>query len=290
MEGNNKYDSFNNFSLKSCFPAKALDRYIHSYTWVKNYSFNGSEIMRPVPNGYVEMVIHLNGNALNLIQDGVCKTYNHFLVGLYELDYPARITPQRNTVNYEAVGVKFSYMGLIELLGIRPADITNNLLCLEHFLMKTGQFLPEQLNDTVNFQEKVSVLDTFFTTRIKYKFDSKIARKIAVFDNVEHLKNNITVEGFARENNISYRTLQRYATQEMGVCPKEYLKIKRLNKACKMLQYYTQYTIHEIIHDCGYYDQSHFIHEFKQVFNASPLHFLETCNYGFQISRPYIVL
>lgn len=112
---NNRYESFNNYSMKSCFPDENLKSLIYSYTWIKNYSFRGSEFMRPVPNGFVEMVIHLYDNALDLIQDGKRVTYNCFLVGLYELDYPTLINPKPALGFYETIGIKFTFHGLVKL-------------------------------------------------------------------------------------------------------------------------------------------------------------------------------
>lgn len=286
----NRYESFNNYSMKSCAPAENLKSLIYSYTWIKNYSFRGNEFMRPVPNGYVEMVIHLHDNALDLLQDGKRVTYNCFLVGLYELDYPTRIKPKPALGFYETLGIKFSFHGLLKLLGVRPAEITNKVLELEDILDNKIKALQEQLNTTNTFREKVFLLDSFFLEQMNSKRDLKLVKMISVFDQVDKLNNTITVEGFAREFNLSYRTLQRHSKQGLGVCPREYLKIKRLNIVCKMLKHYPRHSIHEIIHDCGYYDQSHFIREFKQVFRSSPIQFLENCNSAFQISRPYEVL
>lgn len=161
---------------------------------------------------------------------------------------------------------------------------------IEDILNRKIKALQEQLSTTNTFREKVFILDSFFLEQMKSTRDLKLAEKISIFDHVDKLNNAITVERLSREFNLSYRTLQRYSKQGLGVCPREYLKIKRLNMACKMLKHYPRHSIHEIIHDCGYYDQSHFIREFKQAFKSSPIQFLENCNSSFQISRPYEVL
>lgn len=62
----------------------------------------------------------------------------------------------------------------------------------------------------------------------------------------------------------SRRHLQRMALQQVGCNMKTIQKIQRINKAIALLKQ-TKYVLTEIAQVCAYYDQAHFIHEFRSV-------------------------
>jgi AraC-like DNA-binding protein len=71
--------------------------------------------------------------------------------------------------------------------------------------------------------------------------------------------------------------------QQVGVTPKQYLKIMRFQRAIRVME--TKETIHwsQIALECGFYDQAHFIHDFKHFSGFTPNEYLQrktgTLNY-----------
>jgi len=61
----------------------------------------------------------------------------------------------------------------------------------------------------------------------------------------------------------------------MGLTPAELLKIKRFNDAVLAMYSCRHTSLTGIAYECGYYDQSHFIREFKQLTNFTPRDFLK---------------
>ena len=43
----------------------------------------------------------------------------------------------------------------------------------------------------------------------------------------------------------------------------------------------------ELVYRCGYYDQAHFINEFKTLMKESPYHFLSMTKGHFYLNRPF---
>lgn len=69
---------------------------------------------------------------------------------------------------------------------------------------------------------------------------------------------------------ISARTLQRKFLDEIGMSPKEYLQITRLNHALKLLISNQYKNLTELSYLSGYYDQSHYIRDIRKMFGISP--------------------
>lgn len=78
--------------------------------------------------------------------------------------------------------------------------------------------------------------------------------------------------------------------KHIGIGPKDYLKIIRFNHACKLMSTNSDIEWFDIIYSCGYYDQMHFIHEFKNVMKYTPSEFLRISQGKFYFNRPIIVL
>ena len=75
------------------------------------------------------------------------------------------------------------------------------------------------------------------------------------------------------QNGIGLRTLQRNFKREVGLSPKDYLKIKRMygieQKMSRKADFF------DIITDFGFTDQAHFIKDFKQLRNQTPTEILK---------------
>lgn len=94
------------------------------------------------------------------------------------------------------------------------------------------------------------------------------------------LGGNITQEELSNEVDISLRHFRRKFKETVGVSPKHFCKIIQLNTVFQLLNTSNTERLHHLALDCGYYDQAHFIHDFKKMIGSSPRNFLEG-NYSF---------
>lgn len=95
--------------------------------------------------------------------------------------------------------------------------------------------------------------------------DDRIA--VAIRD-VIHNKQYRTVAQLADAYNLSARQFDRKFKESAGFSPKTYMRLIRLQDALK--QYNANKTLTQIALECGYYDQSHFIHDVKEFTGYHP--------------------
>lgn len=74
---------------------------------------------------------------------------------------------------------------------------------------------------------------------------------------------------------ISSRQLQRKFSQQLGMTPKRYCRILRVKRASLLLlkDYNCQLLLKDLAYSLNYYDQSHFLKDFRTVAGVSPSHF-----------------
>ncbi|WP_317162601.1 helix-turn-helix domain-containing protein [Myroides albus] len=74
--------------------------------------------------------------------------------------------------------------------------------------------------------------------------------------------------------NISERTLERLVKQYVGMSPKVYSRIIRFQANLNLLRESSFKSLTELTYESGYFDQSHYIREFKTFTGSTPKQYL----------------
>lgn len=85
---------------------------------------------------------------------------------------------------------------------------------------------------------------------------------------------NVSQQELVVESGVTARHYRRIFKKVIGVSPKYYCKIIQLATVFELLNNSEEEKIHHLALDCGYYDQSHFIHDFQKLIGNSPEIFL----------------
>jgi transcriptional regulator GlxA family with amidase domain len=84
----------------------------------------------------------------------------------------------------------------------------------------------------------------------------------------------IRIEELSIKVCISQRQLEREFKAKIGISPKRYLRLIRINEVMNLLNQNHHLTLTSIAHHCGYADQAHFIKDFKRIVGAKPTSFI----------------
>ncbi len=75
---------------------------------------------------------------------------------------------------------------------------------------------------------------------------------------------------------MSRRSFERRFLNEVGVSPKVYAKIRRFGYTCKLMAGKRDVNLMDVLCEGGYYDQSHFIKDFKYFSGRTPRIYVKT--------------
>ncbi|MDR0207510.1 MAG: helix-turn-helix domain-containing protein [Bacteroidales bacterium] len=81
---------------------------------------------------------------------------------------------------------------------------------------------------------------------------------------------NINVNQMASEACLSRKQFERIFAEHIGISPKKYLKIIRFQSAIFQKQQNNNLNMTELSYESGYFDQSHFINDFKSLSGLTP--------------------
>jgi AraC-like DNA-binding protein len=85
------------------------------------------------------------------------------------------------------------------------------------------------------------------------------------------------VDQLAARCHVSPRTLQRLFHDYVGVSPKWVVRRQRLHTAAERIAEQPQLDLGALAVDVGYFDQAHFINEFKAVVGRTPADYAAAC-------------
>ncbi|MGF7138659.1 helix-turn-helix domain-containing protein [Roseimarinus sediminis] len=134
-------------------------------------------------------------------------------------------------------------------------------------------WLYDQLINTTNDQEKLDLVEKFLLRcfdfsglRITKSIES--AQKMLIASNGQ-----IKIRQLSQQTCISISSLERRFHQQLGLSPKLYANILRFNHVFKLIRYFGPARWHDIIYQCGYYDQASFIRDFSRYTGETPRKF-----------------
>ncbi len=129
------------------------------------------------------------------------------------------------------------------------------------------QTLENELMKSEGIEALVEALDRIFIARLA---DCHTGKGIStIMHNIFNRHGNISMRELSSEFYYSEKQIRRLFLQHVGTSPKMFARIVRANYALRLLQNKPTY-LTDIAEEAGFFDQPHFIHDFKMVCGLTP--------------------
>jgi AraC-like DNA-binding protein len=181
-----------------------------------------------------------------------------------------------NRVNYLAV--RFQPGSFLHFFDSPANYCADQIMPLEMLSGKREHELIERLMEENHIRSKIELLESCLTRLLMRSNKSDPAVTIAV-NNVLKCKGDVRISWLSRIANCSQRQLCRKFCTWVGVSPKSFCNIIRFQSTLRILHARSKCNLLSIALDGGYYDQSHFIHEFNSYFGLTPSEFIARNNF-----------
>ena len=254
-------------------PCALLAPFIDKFWVFKGYAEIGTRF-KILADGCTDFIFSIGNMTIPADEHQmIMQPYRSFFVG-----------PMRSYSNLTAttdslhmLGVRFQPCGLAtftnEPLGqfadlrIQSSDI--NLLFDNSF----AEMLCEQPDDSVRIRIIEGYLIRLLTQSIQV--DRQI---IYATSFIKQSRGQLPVQNLIDKICICQRHFQRKFKDTTGYTPKEFSRIIKFQYAIEVLRNAPHTDLSSIALDCGYYDHSHFIKEFKRLAGDTPSYFLTLSN------------
>ena len=109
-----------------------------------------------------------------------------------------------------------------------------------------------------------------FLNERKTASDPNVERASNIVDEIAENRDIVSVEQVAARWRLGTRTLQQLFSSYVGVGPKWVINRYRLHEAVERLQEGANINFSELATELGYFDQAHFIRDFRTLVGCTP--------------------
>ncbi len=137
--------------------------------------------------------------------------------------------------------------------------------------------LREQVLVNKDSKKKFHLVEDF----LKLEFISQFTLNPCVeyaLKKIIHEPDQLSLSKLSDKIGYSQKHFIKLFRDQVGITPKSYLKIMRFQKAITEIEQFSEIDWTQISHDCGFYDQAHFINDFKFFSGFTPEDYLKRKN------------
>jgi AraC-like DNA-binding protein len=179
----------------------------------------------------------------------------------------------RNSNNIGTVLVFFKEAGASHFFREPLHELFRESVSLDNFMLRSELlFLEEELAEAKTDDERIFAVERFLTVRMKNTQPDNLV--LAALALIHKTKGNIRISELMDELHISQSPLEKRFRQIVGTSPKKFASIVRMKNVVE--QYNPKSSLTELSHEAGFYDQAHFIKEFKMFTGETPEKFFSS--------------
>lgn len=129
--------------------------------------------------------------------------------------------------------------------------------------------LRERILENKNSVRKFEIVEDFLLGNYLSKLILNPCVEYAL-NKIIHQPNQISMQKLNNKIGYSQKHFIKLFKDQIGIAPKSYLKIMRFQKAISDIEAQKEIDWAWLSHDCGFYDQAHFINDFKAFSGFTP--------------------
>jgi AraC-like DNA-binding protein len=239
-----------NFQLTRYEPSEPLRPFVKHY-WVVSWNLEGQApyLQNVVPNPCANMVME---NHQSGIYGPASRMYTKKIEG-----------------RGQVFGIKFHPGGFYPFIQTPLSKLTDHALSLEDVFGKDGILYEQQLKAQTDTASKIALTESLLLKHLPHH-DESVARINLMIAHILADSELTSVEQLCRIGQINKRKLQRLFNQYVGISPKWVIRLYRLQNAAEAMDNGRHQDLLKLSAELGYYDQSHFIKDFKSIIGKTP--------------------
>lgn len=170
----------------------------------------------------------------------------------------------------KVLGVRFRPGGFYPFYKSSVTEITDGVLAFDEVFDADVKKLEDDILSPDDLEKSLECVEQFFKNNLPEK-DEWVERINDIIDLITKDKDLMSVEHLVEQLDMSKRSLQRLFKWYVGIQPTWVIKRFRLHEAAALIADNDNETVWpEIALELGYYDQAHFIKDFKSVVGKTP--------------------
>lgn len=251
-------------------PQPPLSDFIN-FLWLMKDNHSPHHMERVLPDGSVSLIINLEEDLFKVYNQEDHKQFKSYRGSLLYGPH-SRFVVIDTACQASTMGVHFKPGGALPFLNL-PADVLRN----EHISLDTlwgpeALELREQLLESEKPAARFAVLEQFLMKQM----NRSATHHPAVIFALQKLQANhgsTKIADVIEQIGLSQRRFIQLFKEEVGLTPKQFDRLHRFQHVLRLIEAGEPVEWTDLALACGYYDQAHFIHDFRSFSGFSPAAF-----------------
>jgi AraC-like DNA-binding protein len=247
--------------------------FVKQYWSIDNCLPEGKEhIQRIIPNGLMDLTFYF-GNRPKVLDKNKQLQENSILNGQQKSFYDIVVSGKLSmfSISFQPYGVKMFF-------DAPSNEFFDQNVPLKYLVKDSITELEQSLNEADTFEDKICVAERFLLNQLRINFKeyelNRIAQSIGL---INHAKGMIAIETLYAASFLSRKQFERTFLIYIGTSPKQFLRTVRFQNTLHEKQKNKKISLTELAYNCGYYDQSHMIYDYKLLAGKTPSQYFAEC-------------
>ncbi|MCP9769069.1 AraC family transcriptional regulator [Lacihabitans sp. LS3-19] len=252
-------------------PHKDLKSIVKFY-WTLEVPFDpNNQKQKIVPDGCIEMTFNFGDKIKRYTSDTDFILHpNAMVMGQRTKSY--YILPIGNV---DTFAICFYPIGFVNFVNTPLEKLVDKETPIsELFGQAEAQGLEQQMIQAVDSQQRMNIIESFLLKKL-YKKNTISTIVKSTVDALLKTKGTIPINVILKDDVSKRRQLERHFRKQIGISPKQLGKAIRLQTTLNLLLNKKSETLTDIAYESEYFDQNHFIKDFKDLVGLTPKEFLD---------------
>ena len=255
-------------------PHPDLESLVSCYWTLEVPAENDAERQRIIPDGCIELAFILGDDIKRYTtQDEFILQPRAMVLG--QTIEPFYIEP---TGYVNTFAIRFYPYGFANFVTMPIENLANKETPIELlFGDNTAKELEQKIIQATDINQRIEIIENFLLDKLNQKTTIDNIVKMTI-DALLSTNGSASINTILKEDLSKRRQLERNFKKQIGVSPKQLGKVIRIQTALKLLLNEQSDNLTNIAYQSEFYDQAHFIKDFKEFTGINPKEFLGSEN------------
>jgi AraC-like DNA-binding protein len=247
-------------------PSAILAQFVKYYWVMEKSSFEADVSERVIPTGNIELMFHYrNSFKVKRSDNSFFKQSPSFISGIG--DSYADVSTSGET---GMICVTFHPYGACSFFNFPLFEIENKNISLDCIFGSKQKEIDEQLCENQSLNSRIDIIETFLLNKLGSNVHRESELIKTGIELINKSKGQINTAKLSEKLCVSAKTLERKFSAKVGKTPKQFIKIVRFQNILNNYSTENSMSFTQIAYENGYYDQAHFIKDFKSFSGYTP--------------------
>ena len=251
-------------------PHSDLEALVKFY-WTLEVPFDrNNQKQKIIPDGCIEMTFNL-GDKIKRYTSETEFIFNPNAMVMGQRTKSYFIEPVGNV---DTIAICFYPHGFANFVNIPLENLVDQETPIQDIFNEIqANELEQSIIHATSTKERIQIIETFLLNKLNEEATIENIVKTTV-DSLLITKGNTPINVILKDNLSKRRQLERHFKKQVGISPKQLGKVIRLQATLQMLVSQKSETLTDIAYENEYFDQNHFIKDFKEFVGITPKEFL----------------